>query len=123
MASAVAACYAAPHSHINERLLSTALCFISFGYPSQSVTDAESLHLSDTGVTKDLPDGYHGLVLKPCGQRATAGSDTEQRSWQTTLHFNQLTLWNHDLVPTATDWHNRCIDWLALADKVSQLLA
>lgn len=70
------------------------------------------------GVERQLPDGYTGLVLKPCGPTATAAADTAQRSWQAARSFERLTLWNHDLTPTAADWHNRCIDWLTLADQV-----
>eukprot|EP00878_Enallax_costatus_P012265 GHUV01012812.1.p1 GENE.GHUV01012812.1~~GHUV01012812.1.p1 ORF type:complete len:151 (+),score=40.55 GHUV01012812.1:651-1103(+) len=70
------------------------------------------------GAQRQLPDGYQGFILKPSGQTAAAAADTEQRSWQTTQMFSQLTVWNHDLAPGATDWHNRCIDWLAVADKI-----
>jgi hypothetical protein len=73
------------------------------------------------GTPKQLPEGYQGLLLKPCGAGAKPGSsssDTQQRSWQATGSFQQVTVWNHDTVPAASDWHMRCIDFLALADKV-----
>ncbi|KAF8072388.1 hypothetical protein HT031_000047 [Scenedesmus sp. PABB004] len=52
----------------------------------------------------------------PRGRRG--GADTEQRSWQAVQQFRGLTLWNHDAPPAPSDWHARCIDWLALAEQV-----
>lgn len=72
------------------------------------------------GVTKALPDGFQGLVLKPTGNSASnSTSDTQQRSWQAVGGFSELVLWGHDAAPAATDPYMRCIDWLVLADKVS----
>jgi hypothetical protein len=72
------------------------------------------------GTAKQLPEGYQGLLLKPAGgaKPGSSSSDTQQRSWQAVASFQQLTVWNHDNVPAASDWHMRCIDFLALADKV-----
>jgi hypothetical protein len=70
-------------------------------------------------VTKPLPDGFQGLLLKPTGNSASnSTSDAQQRSWQAAGSFSELVLWGHDAAPAATDPHMRCIDWLALADKV-----
>eukprot|EP00775_Hariotina_reticulata_P012855 gene12855-biopygen14742 len=91
---------------------------------SQPNAEGEGFHVRATfrgrrlkGTQRPLPDGYEGLILKPC-QSAAAATDTEQRSWQALGQFQQLTVWNHDAVPASTDWHQRCLDWLLLADKV-----
>ncbi|KAF6259160.1 ribonuclease H2 non-catalytic subunit-domain-containing protein [Scenedesmus sp. NREL 46B-D3] len=77
------------------------------------------------GTPQQLPEGYQGLLLKPCGGAKQGGSssssDTQQRSWQALHSFQQMTVWNHDLVPASSDWHMRCIDFLALADKVGAI--
>lgn len=67
------------------------------------------------GAQRELPDGYRGLLLRPLGG---ACADTTQRSWAAAASFGCLTLWNHDSAPASSDWHNRCLDWLVLADKV-----
>lgn len=75
--------------------------------------------LLHAGVPKALPGGFQGLVLKPTGNAASnSTSDAQQRSWQAVGSFSELVLWGHDVAPAATDPHMRCIDWLALADKV-----
>jgi hypothetical protein len=75
---------------------------------------------SPAGTPKQLPEGYQGLLLKPCGsqKQGSSSSDTQQRSWQALQSFTHMMVWNHDIVPASSDWHMRCIDFLALADKV-----
>uniref|UniRef100_A0A383V873 Uncharacterized protein n=1 Tax=Tetradesmus obliquus TaxID=3088 RepID=A0A383V873_TETOB len=72
------------------------------------------------GTPKQLPEGYQGLLLQPAGgaKHGSSSSDTQQRSWKALQRFQQITVWNHDTLPAASDWHMRCIDFLALADKV-----
>jgi hypothetical protein len=82
--------------------------------------NSAQLFPSPAGTPKQLPEGYQGLLLKPCGsnKQGSSSSDTQQRSWQALQSFTQMTVWNHDIVPASSDWHMRCIDFLALADKV-----
>jgi ribonuclease H2 subunit C len=74
------------------------------------------LHLR-AGVSKPLPAGYTGLVLRPDAS-SSSGSDAQQRSWHTAATFSEVCLWNHDAAPAAADWHARAVDWLALAAQV-----
>lgn len=70
-------------------------------------------------MSKALPEGFQGLMLKPTGNSASnSTSDAQQRSWQAVGSFQDVILWGHDAPPAATDPAMRCIDWLALADKV-----
>lgn len=77
-------------------------------------------HANTPGISKALPEGFQGLVLKRTGHSSanTSTSDAQQRSWQAVGRVTQLVLWGHDVAPAAADPHMRCIDWLALADHV-----
>lgn len=79
-----------------------------------------AVSLCPAGTPKQLPEGYQGLLLQPAGgaKHGSSSSDTQQRSWKALQRFQQITVWNHDTLPAASDWHMRCIDFLALADKV-----
>ncbi|KAI8464824.1 MAG: ribonuclease H2 non-catalytic subunit-domain-containing protein [Monoraphidium minutum] len=68
------------------------------------------------GVTRQLPAGYAGVVVAPGAPSADSSAD--ERPWCSAATFGGLTYWNHDAAPAASDWQARCLDWLALADKV-----
>ncbi|XP_071703447.1 uncharacterized protein [Rutidosis leptorrhynchoides] len=70
------------------------------------------------GTTVSLPDGYSGFVIgkKPSAKRKALDANAEMAaSWETSAKFQNITLWNHDNLPSKEDTFLRAFHWFDVA--------
>ncbi|KAJ9564900.1 hypothetical protein OSB04_000866 [Centaurea solstitialis] len=73
------------------------------------------------GTTVPLPDGYSGFVIgrKSSAKRKACDGDATPASWQMNAKFQNITLWNHDNLPSKEDAFLRAFHWFDVAKAVS----
>ncbi|KZV31574.1 xylulose kinase [Dorcoceras hygrometricum] len=66
------------------------------------------------GTTISLPQGYTGSIL---GKKTfdKDGNSTSSNCWNKCATFQNLTIWNHDVIPSKEDAFLRALHWLPVA--------
>ncbi|KVI03069.1 uncharacterized protein C12B10.15c [Cynara cardunculus var. scolymus] len=69
------------------------------------------------GTTVPLPDDYSGFVIgrKSSAKRKACNNDANTTYWQMNAKFENITLWNHDNLPSKEDGFLRAFHWLHVA--------
>ncbi|KAI3664885.1 hypothetical protein L6452_43496 [Arctium lappa] len=69
------------------------------------------------GTTVPLPDDYSGFVIgrKSSAKRKACNNVTTTASWQMNAKFQNITLWNHDNLPSKEDGFLRAFHWFDVA--------
>ncbi|XP_059644021.1 uncharacterized protein C12B10.15c [Cornus florida] len=75
------------------------------------------------GTTFSLPQGYSGFVLGKKNLENKKASDIPEvnsNCWEMNAEFKNITLWNHDNLPSQDDAFLRSFHWLAVAKALHQ---
>lgn len=70
------------------------------------------------GTTISLPQGYSGFVIgkkNPSKRKASEKSEESSSSWEMNAKFQNVTLWNHDNLPSQDDAFLRSFHWFAVS--------
>ncbi|KAL8229396.1 hypothetical protein R6Q57_014296 [Mikania cordata] len=69
------------------------------------------------GTTVSLPDGYSGFVIgrKTCVKRKASDTNGGMTAWQANAKFQNITIWNHDNLPSKEDAFLRAFHWFDVA--------
>ncbi|XP_042023474.1 ribonuclease H2 subunit C-like [Salvia splendens] len=71
------------------------------------------------GTTVALPSGYSGFILGKKGH--DQGNDgTNLHCWETAATFEDITIWNHDAIPSKDDAFLRAFHWFTAANALHQ---
>ncbi|KAL8508471.1 hypothetical protein ACS0TY_018919 [Phlomoides rotata] len=71
------------------------------------------------GSTIDLPQGYSGFILgKRSHENGTNTANLE--CWETNATFQNVTIWNHDAMPSKDDAFVRAFHWFTAANALHQ---
>ncbi|KAK6150211.1 hypothetical protein DH2020_017736 [Rehmannia glutinosa] len=69
------------------------------------------------GTTVALPQGYSGFILgKKCPDKKTCTKDADH--WETNATFQNVTVWNHDGMPSKDDAFLRAFHWFTAANAL-----
>ncbi|GER41002.1 ribonuclease H2 subunit C domain-containing protein [Striga asiatica] len=69
------------------------------------------------GTTVALPEGYSGFILgKKCHGKETSTGGSEY--WETNATFQNITVWNHDAMPSKDDAFLRAFHWFSTANAL-----
>ncbi|KAH6764843.1 ribonuclease H2 subunit C-like protein [Perilla frutescens var. frutescens] len=71
------------------------------------------------GTTVSLPHGYSGFILGKKG-RDQGTNDPNSHCWETTATFQDITVWNHDAIPSKDDALLRAFHWFTAANALHQ---
>ncbi|XP_075496322.1 uncharacterized protein C12B10.15c isoform X1 [Primulina tabacum] len=71
------------------------------------------------GTTISLPQGYSGSILGKKSSDKNANSSSSN-CWKTCATFENLTIWNHDAVPSKEDAFLRALHWFPIAQALHQ---
>ncbi|CAA2997805.1 ribonuclease H2 subunit C [Olea europaea subsp. europaea] len=71
------------------------------------------------GATLPLPDGYSGFILGKKSSDEKTNAETSY-CWEANAKFQNLTLWNHDSLPSNDDAFMRTFHWFAVAKALHQ---
>ncbi|PIN02338.1 Ribonuclease H [Handroanthus impetiginosus] len=69
------------------------------------------------GTTIALPQGYSGFVLGKKSPNAETNT-TDSDCWQTNATFQNVTVWNHDAMPSKDDAFVRAFHWFTAANAL-----
>ncbi|KAL0352693.1 UNVERIFIED_CONTAM: hypothetical protein Sangu_0850600 [Sesamum angustifolium] len=69
------------------------------------------------GTTIALPQGYSGFIL---GKKSDVkeGNNTASDCWETNATFQNVTVWNHDAMPSKDDAFLRVFHWFTVANAL-----
>ncbi|GAA0147225.1 hypothetical protein LIER_06978 [Lithospermum erythrorhizon] len=71
------------------------------------------------GTTVSIPTGYSGYVLgKKIADKQNNWLDEESSCWEMNAEFKNMTLWNHDILPSKDDAFLRAFHWFPVADAL-----
>ncbi|KAL3616738.1 hypothetical protein CASFOL_039132 [Castilleja foliolosa] len=69
------------------------------------------------GTTIPLPEGYSGFILgKRSPNKETCTTNTNH--WETNATFQNVTVWNHDVMPSKDDVFLRTFHWFSVANAL-----
>ncbi|KAG9158885.1 hypothetical protein Leryth_024678 [Lithospermum erythrorhizon] len=75
------------------------------------------------GTTVSIPTGYSGYVLgKKIADKQNNWLDEESSCWEMNAEFKNMTLWNHDILPSKDDAFLRAFHWFPVADASSKFI-
>ncbi|XP_020705340.1 ribonuclease H2 subunit C [Dendrobium catenatum] len=75
------------------------------------------------GVTVPIPNGYRGYVLekkKIKEGRCSEVAEGEANNWASRAEFQNITYWNHDILPSKHDPIVRSFHWFAVSDALNK---
>ncbi|KAL6502214.1 hypothetical protein OROHE_024807 [Orobanche hederae] len=71
------------------------------------------------GTTIDLPEGYSGFILgKKIPNKQTCTTKMDPDCWETNATFQNVTVWNHDAMPSKDDAFVRAFHWFSAANAL-----
>ncbi|CAI9760035.1 unnamed protein product [Fraxinus pennsylvanica] len=71
------------------------------------------------GTTLPLPDGYSGFILGMKSYDENTNTETSY-CWEANAKFHNITVWNHDSLPSNDDAFLRTFHWFAVSKALHQ---
>ncbi|KAL2524468.1 Ribonuclease H2 [Abeliophyllum distichum] len=95
--------------------------------PKSSGMEVDGLTLEETyfrgrklhGTAVPLPDGYSGFILGKKSSEKKTNTETSD-CWEANAKFQNVTVWNHDSLPSNDDAFLRTFHWFAVAKALHQ---